>query len=57
MNNKKEPQQRPEDAERHNEQQEREYRKQKEGKMGKSPKAPTKEDAIEKFDEIKSEEE
>jgi len=50
---KKQPQQRPEDAEKHNAQQEREYREQEKGKKGKFPDQPTEEEAIEKYDDIK----
>lgn len=51
---KKGPQQRPEDAEKHNAQQEREYREQQRGKLKKIPKQPTDEEAIEKFKDIDS---
>lgn len=52
---KSQPQQRPEDADRQNAQQEREYRKQQDGSMKNSPEQPTGEDAVEKYNEIKSE--
>ncbi len=53
-NEKKHSQQKPEDAEKQNAQQEKEYRKQKNGTMKKSPDQPTGEDAIERYKDIKS---
>lgn len=47
-------QQRPEDANKQNAQQEREYREQKNGTTQKEPKQPTDEEAIETYQEIKS---
>lgn len=54
-NAKKDPQQRPEDAEKQNAQQEREYRKQKNGTMEKSPENTADEEAREKYSDIISE--
>lgn len=50
----KDSQQRPEDANKQNAQQEREYREQKNGTAKKEPKQPTDEEAIEEYQEIKS---
>ncbi len=54
--NKKEPQQRTENPSKQNAQQEREYREQKDGSMKKSPEQVRGEDAIEKYEDIKSDE-
>ena len=53
---KKELQQRPEDAKKQNAQQEREYREQKDGKMKMPPEQATGKKAIEQFEDIKSKE-
>jgi len=51
---KKQPQQRPENPSKHNAQQEREYREQKRGSMEKPPEQVRGEEAIEKYEDIKS---